>query len=164
MASAAPSNVIQPAITGDRRRQKDRPPSLQSGRETSWTAIIRCPDCRHEYLLAFSCRDRWFCPSCHNKKVVQFAHHLKGAVLYPVPHRQYVFSIPKILRKFFLYNRKLLGKLSQCAAKSLTAFLQVTLDKQQGMPGLVFAIQVSEERDSGPLTTTPIGILNFTVW
>jgi hypothetical protein len=82
-------------------------------------ARVRCPDCHHEYLLAYSCRGRWFCPSCHSKKVVQFAHHLKEAVLYPVPYWQYVFSIPKILRKFFFYNRKLLGKLSQCAAKSL---------------------------------------------
>ena len=84
-------------------------------------ARIKCPDCRHECLLAFSCRGRWFCPSCHNKKVVQFGHHLKETVLYPVPHRQYVFFIPKILRKFFLYDRKLLGNLSQCAAKSLSS-------------------------------------------
>jgi len=62
-------------------------------------------------------------------------------VLYPVPHRQYVFSIPKILRKFFLYDRKLLGKLSQCAAKSLTKFLGVTLGKKSGIPGIVLSIQ-----------------------
>jgi hypothetical protein len=44
--------------------------------------------------------------------MVQFGHHLNEAVLYPVPHRQHVFSIAKILRRFFLYDRKLLGKLS----------------------------------------------------
>ena len=104
-------------------------------------ARIKCPDCQHEYLLAFSCRGSWFCPSCHNKKVVQFGHHLKETVLYPVPHRQYVFSIPKILRKFFLYDRKLLGKLSQCAAKSLAKFFKLTLRKKAGIPGVVVAIQ-----------------------
>ncbi len=26
-------------------------------------ARVRCPDCGHEYLLAFSCHSRWFCPS-----------------------------------------------------------------------------------------------------
>lgn len=114
---------------------------LECGDLREGFARVRCPDCHHEYLLAFSCRGRWFCPSCHNKKVVQFAHHLKESVLYPVPHRQYVFSIPKIIRKFFLYNRKLLGKLSQCAAKSLTTFLQVSLGKKQGIAGIVFAIQ-----------------------
>lgn len=104
-------------------------------------ARIQCPDCHHEYLLSFSCRGRWFCPSCHNKKVVQFGHHLKETVLYPVPHRQYVFSIPKILRKYFLYNRKLLGKLSQCAARSLAQFFKVVLGKKHGITGCVVAIQ-----------------------
>ncbi len=104
-------------------------------------ARVRCPDCHHEYLLAYSCRGRWFCPSCHSKKVIQFAHHLKKTVIFPVPHRQYVFSIPKIIRKLFLYNRKLLGKLSQCASKSITKFLRTVLGKQHGIPGVVMVIQ-----------------------
>ncbi|MCP3932646.1 MAG: hypothetical protein GY705_26550 [Bacteroidetes bacterium] len=68
-------------------------------------ARIKCPDCHHEYILAFSCWGRHFCPSCHNKKVIQCGNHLKETVLFPVPHRQYVFTIPKILRKYFLYDR-----------------------------------------------------------
>jgi hypothetical protein len=28
-------------------------------------ARVRCDRCNHEYLLAFSCKGRWFCPSCH---------------------------------------------------------------------------------------------------
>lgn len=27
-------------------------------------ARVRCPDCRHEYLLAFSCKQHGLCPSC----------------------------------------------------------------------------------------------------
>lgn len=104
-------------------------------------ARARCPDCHHEYLLAFSCRGRYFCPSCHGKKVVQFAAHLQDNVLYPVPHRQYVFSIPKILRRYFLYDRSLLGKLSQCATSSLKTFFQTTLYKKQGIVGITLAIQ-----------------------
>jgi hypothetical protein len=104
-------------------------------------ARVRCPDCHHEYLLAFSCRGRWFCPSCHSKKVVQFGSHLQDNVLFPVPHRQYVFSIPKIIRRFFLYDRKLLGKLSQCAASCLTRFFRIILGKKQGIPGIALAIQ-----------------------
>ena len=26
-------------------------------------ARVRCDHCKHEYLLAFSCKGRWFCPS-----------------------------------------------------------------------------------------------------
>ena len=32
-------------------------------------ARVRCDLCQHEYLLAFSCKSRWFCPSCHQKNV-----------------------------------------------------------------------------------------------
>lgn len=102
-------------------------------------ARVRCSDCHHEYLLAFSCRGRWFCPSCHNQKVVQFANYPKESILFPVPHRQYVFSLPKILRRFFRYKPKLLGKLSNCAVSSLNAFLRTVLGKQEGV--IALAIQ-----------------------
>ena len=32
---------------------------------TKGFARVRCDACRHEYLLAFSCEGRYFCPSCH---------------------------------------------------------------------------------------------------
>ncbi|MBU1745160.1 MAG: hypothetical protein KJ649_09750 [Proteobacteria bacterium] len=41
-----------------------------------------------------------------------------------IPHRHFVFSIPKILRRFFLYDRKLPADLSRCACESLKVFLQ----------------------------------------
>ncbi|MBP7276181.1 MAG: transposase zinc-binding domain-containing protein [Kiritimatiellae bacterium] len=31
-------------------------------------ARVRCPDCRLEYLLAFSCTTRGFCPSCQQRR------------------------------------------------------------------------------------------------
>lgn len=45
---------------------------LKCGDLAEGFARVRCPDCHHEFLLAFSCRGRWFCPSCHAMKVVQF--------------------------------------------------------------------------------------------
>src|SRR3989454_6977166 len=33
-------------------------------------ARVYCPECRHDYLLAFSCKARYFCPSCHQKRVL----------------------------------------------------------------------------------------------
>jgi hypothetical protein len=58
---------------------------------------------------------------------VHFAAHLQENVLFPVPHRQYVFSIPKIIRRYFLYDRKLLGMLANCATSSLTTFFKTVL-------------------------------------
>ena len=44
-------------------------------------ARVKCPDCGHEYLLAFSCKRRHFCPSCHQKRVVEFGEWLCMEVL-----------------------------------------------------------------------------------
>ena len=69
-------------------------------------------------------------------------------IIYPVPHRQYVFSIPIILRKFFLYNRKLLSELCRSAHESLRVFFRTTLGKPEGVIGTVMAIQVSERSET----------------
>lgn len=41
---------------------------LECGRLTCGFARLRCPRCRGERLLAFSCRTRNFCPSCQAKR------------------------------------------------------------------------------------------------
>ena len=51
-------------------------------------ARIRCDTCAHEYLLAFSCKDRYFCPSCHAKRIAQWSLWLDDTLLVPVPHRR----------------------------------------------------------------------------
>ena len=35
-------------------------------------ARVRCPDCKHEMFIAFSCKQRCTCPSCHQKKIRLF--------------------------------------------------------------------------------------------
>ena len=104
-------------------------------------ARVKCDDCNEEYLLPFSCKRRYFCPSCHQKRVVEFGETLYEEVLKQVPHRQWVFSIPKRLRVYFMYDRKLLGKLSQCAWKVLSAYLKVGVSIDDPKPGAVIAVQ-----------------------
>jgi hypothetical protein len=74
----------------------------------------RCPDCREERLVIFSCRTRGFCPSCHAKRIEEWGEWMRGMLLLDIPHRQVVFTIPKMLPIFFKFNRRLLGEL--CAA------------------------------------------------
>jgi len=100
-------------------------------------ARVKCKDCGHEYLLAFSCKRRHFCPSCHQKRVVEFGERLCMDVLKKIPHRHFVFSIPKILRRYFLYDRKLLAALSRCAWESLKVFLQHSVPENDPIPGAV---------------------------
>jgi len=64
-------------------------------------ARVRCRDCGHEYLLAYFCKGRYFCTSCHAKRAVAFAEWLHSTVLWPVAHRQIVLTIPKMLRVYF---------------------------------------------------------------
>ena len=56
-------------------------------------ARIRCDHCKHEFILPFSCRQRYFCPSCHQKKVQLFGELLTETILYPVPHRHFTLGV-----------------------------------------------------------------------
>ncbi|HPJ66524.1 MAG TPA: transposase [Desulfobacteraceae bacterium] len=104
-------------------------------------ARVRCSDCGHEYLLAFSCKRRHFCPSCHQKRVIEFGEWLCEDVLKSVPHRHFVFSIPKFLRRYFLYDRKLLSDLSRCGWESLKDFFTAVVPEKDSVPGAVIAVQ-----------------------
>ena len=104
-------------------------------------AQVRCKDCGHEYLLAFSCKRSHFGPSCHQRRVVEFGEWLCEEVLKAVPHRHFIFSIPKILRRYFLYDRRLLSGLSRCAWDSLNVFFKTIVPEEGAVPGTVIAIQ-----------------------
>lgn len=104
-------------------------------------ARVRCKDCGHEYLLAFLCKRRHFRPSCHQNRVVEFGEWLCEEVLKAVPHRHFIFSIPKILRRYFLYDRRPLSELSRCAWDSLKLFFQAIVPEEDAVPGAVIAIQ-----------------------
>ena len=78
---------------------------LDCGLFESGFAVVRCPVCKAEYHVAFSCRCRGLCPSCSAKRVAIFSELLEHRILADVPHAQWVFSIPKMLRPYFLYRR-----------------------------------------------------------
>ena len=104
-------------------------------------ARIRCSECKTEYLLAFSCRCRWFCPSCHQKKVLLFGEFILNEVASVVPHRQYVFSLPIMLRCYFKNNKKLLSKLCRLAQESLIEYMRLILNKNDGEIAMIIVIQ-----------------------
>ena len=68
----------------------------------------------------FSCRTRGFCPSCHAKRIEEWGEWMRETLLLDVAHRQIVFTIPKRLRVFFKFNRRLLGDLCRCALRAKT--------------------------------------------
>ena len=54
-------------------------------------ARARCPDCGHDFLVAFSCKGRGLCPSCNARRMAETAAHLIDHVFPPLPVRQWFF-------------------------------------------------------------------------
>jgi ribosomal protein S27E len=108
-------------------------------------ARVRCPDCHHEMFVAFSCKQRCTCPSCHQKRALLTAIHVAEEVCSPVAHRQVVFTIPKRLRVHTRFDRKLLGKLCSCAWTCVKAEIQRVLGRDDVLPGMIATIQTHGE-------------------
>ncbi|MGK0185681.1 MAG: hypothetical protein ACI9R3_001459 [Verrucomicrobiales bacterium] len=68
---------------------------------------LQCPnpECGHERLLAFICKSRHVCPACHQRRVCGTADWIAESLCKPVPHRQFVFTIPRMLRGIFRKRR-----------------------------------------------------------
>jgi hypothetical protein len=87
-------------------------------------ARIKCTnsDCKHEYFRPFSCKQWYLCPSCHQKRLLLLSEHLSQEVLLRLPHRQFVFTVPKLLRPYFKHNRKLFADVSKLIHKIITDY------------------------------------------
>jgi len=104
-------------------------------------ARVRCPRCREEFFVAYSCRVRCFCPSCHEKRALEKAGWVAEHVCAEVPHRQFVFTIPKRLRIYFRFERRLLGELCRAAARTVITVYRAVSGRPDAVPGMVGAIQ-----------------------
>ena len=60
-----------------------------------------------------------FCPACHQRRTRQTGAWIVASVCHEVPHRQFVFTIPKMLREIFRKRRHLLHLLFQTATECL---------------------------------------------
>ena len=65
---------------------------------------------------------------------------MRETLLLDVPHRQVVFTIPRMLRIFFKYKRRLLGSLCQAAVQTLLKYFQA-ITGEELVPGVVASIQ-----------------------
>ena len=107
-------------------------------------ARVRCPKCREEFFVPFSCRVRCFCPSCHQKRALEKAGWVAEHVCAKVPHRQFVFTIPKRLRIYFRFERRLLGELCRAAARTVITVYRAVSGRPDAVPGMVGAIQIPQ--------------------
>lgn len=71
---------------------------LRCGRLEHGFLRVVCDDCKHEKLVAFSCKRRGFCPSYGSRRMVESAALLVDYVLRGYLIRQWVLSLPIPLR------------------------------------------------------------------
>ena len=78
-------------------------------------ARIQCtnPDCRFEYFRPFSCKSLYLGPSCSQKRTLLFSEYRHERLLLDLPHRQFVWTVPRVLRPYFRHNRRLFSETSQ---------------------------------------------------
>ena len=81
----------------------------------------------------------------HQKRELPWADWAERELLEDVPHRQVVFTIPKRLRIFFRYDRKLLGELAGCARRALKLYFGAYFDGADVTPGAVGFVQTAGE-------------------
>jgi ribosomal protein S27E len=82
---------------------------LRCGRLEYGFVRVKCNGCRHEHLVAFSCKRRGFCPSCGARRMVETSAHLVDHVFPEVPVRQWVLSFPWPVRLLFANRPDTLG-------------------------------------------------------
>jgi len=106
-------------------------------------ARAHCKECGHDFLVAFSCKGRGFCPSCNTKRMVETAAHLVDNVFPKVPVRQWVLSLPKRFRYFLRHNEKFIRPILRIMINEIEKELisKVSCESRESKLGAVSFLQ-----------------------
>ena len=107
---------------------------------------LGCNTCKHEMLLAFSCKRHGFCPSCAGRRMAQTAAHLVECVIPWVPTRQWVVSVPIPLRYWMAASKDLTAKVHTIIRTTIAQYyvnqaVKRGIERQQVQPGSVTFLQ-----------------------
>ena len=122
---------------------------IECGDYSKGIARIKCtnPNCGHEYFRPFSCKSWYLCPSCNQKRLQLFSEHLSENVLLRLPHRQFVFALPKLLRVYFKHDRNLFADISKIIFSIINDYYTETVQTAVVKTGI--SNGSSEDRDFG---------------
>jgi len=73
------------------------------------------------------------------------AHGIAQTICQSVPHRQIVLTIPKRLRVYFRFDRRLLGGLARAAWETVRDAYRHALGHDDVLPGMIAGIQTFGE-------------------
>ena len=104
---------------------------------------VVCGDCKHEKLVAFSCKRRGFCPSCGARRMAESAALLVDDVLQGYPTRQWVLSLPIPLRLLLARYPNELSKVMQIIHRAISTHIvnRAGFSNKQAKTGAVTLIQ-----------------------
>ncbi len=105
---------------------------------------VRCPVCKRDEPLAFSCKGRGICPSCGGRRMGDIAANWIDRVLPDVPMRQWVLSLPYRLRYLMAFDHRVVTIVLGAFLRALFAWQRLRakrLGVAGGRGGAVTAIQ-----------------------
>jgi len=82
-------------------------------------------------------KQRGICPSCDAKRAAAFAAFLRDELLENVGHTLFTFTLPKMLRPYFMRHRELMGDLARLAYETLKQLMSEAVGDQHARPGVV---------------------------
>ncbi|WP_435787369.1 transposase [Alteromonas sp.] len=116
---------------------------LRCGRLEHGFLRVACGHCKHEKLVAFSCKRRGFCPSCGAIRMAISAALLVDDVLKGYPIRQWVLSLPIPLRLLLARYPSELGKVLGIIHRAISTHIvnRAGFSNKQAKTGAVTLIQ-----------------------
>ncbi len=116
---------------------------------------LQCTECKHEKLVAFSCKGRGFCPSCGGRRMCELAAFLVDEVFPHVPIRQVVLSFPFPIRFWMGKSPRLQSEILTLTIRAIPGLLKKKA-KSQGIKGkLEYAVVTVIQRFGGSINLNP---------
>jgi len=111
---------------------------LDCGIAEAGFARLQCQSCGAEKLLTLSCKQRGVCPSCDAKRAAAFAAFVKDELVEKnVGHCLWTFTLPKMLRPYFMRDRKLLADLARLAYQTIQQLMADAVGDKNARPGVI---------------------------
>lgn len=112
---------------------------LRCGRLEHGCLHLVCRECGYSELVAFSCKQRGFCPSCLGRRMADTAVHLEQSVLPRVPIRHWICSLPWGLRALLGYDRKLCAEVVSAFMAEVDRSLRWRAKRELGIASVSLA-------------------------
>lgn len=102
---------------------------------------VRCDDCGHERVVAFSCKQRGSCPSCAGRIMANTGAQLVDRVLPRVPLRQWVLTLPFELRARAAKEPALVAAIDRILFREVERWMRRAAGPHAGCAGSVTIVQ-----------------------